>query len=180
LVFYVSLLITAKLLLSKTTSSAGAEGKLQVGGREPRSMSSVPATNAHIIKTARPGHHLVRNGAEIEKLKIEHANRTNRDMSLDITEVTNLSSMLNCLGTIRAATGKTVGIAAAPCLRRWNSSRCSLRLARASRCGVSGVFNGNEIARSEWDLQGVFRCTPAWPTLITGFTEAHPRTAIIG
>ena len=57
--------------------------------------------------------------------------------------------------------------------------RCALA-ARGSRSGSSGRLNGNEIARSEWYLQGRLPLHTLRADIDYGFSEAHTTYGIIG
>ena len=93
-----------------------------------------------------------RKGAEIEKLKTELGKRTNREVFIDIIEVNkpeldaqlvseNIALQLEKRVSFRRAMRKSVDSAL-----RFGCKGIKVR--------VSGRLNGNEIARSEWYLQG--------------------------
>ena len=66
----------------------------------------------------------------------------------------------------------------APCARR-STPRCA-SAARASRFVFRGRLNGNEIARSEWYLQGRLPLHTLRADIDYGFSEAHTTYGIIG
>jgi small subunit ribosomal protein S3 len=105
-----------------------------------------------IIRTARPGIVIGRKGAEIEKLKADLQKRTNRDVFIDILEVNKpeLDAQL-VAENIALQLEKRVGFRRA--MRKAVDS--ALRFGcKGIKVRVSGRLNGNEIARSEWYLQG--------------------------
>ncbi|MBV9608629.1 MAG: 30S ribosomal protein S3, partial [Acidobacteria bacterium] len=105
-----------------------------------------------IIRTARPGIIIGRKGAEIDKLKQELQKRTSRDVFIDIQEVhkPELDAQL-VSESIALQLEKRVGFRRA--MRKAVDS--ALRFGcKGIKVRVSGRLNGNEIARSEWYLQG--------------------------
>ena len=105
-----------------------------------------------IIRTARPGIIIGRKGTEIDKLKLELQKRTNREVYVDIQEVhkPELDAQL-VAESIALQLEKRVGFRRA--MRKAVDS--ALRFGcKGIKVRVSGRLNGNEIARSEWYLQG--------------------------
>ncbi len=105
-----------------------------------------------IIKTARPGIIIGRKGAEIDKLKGDVQKRTGREVYIDIQEVhkPELDAQL-VSESIALQLEKRVGFRRA--MRKAVDS--ALRFGcKGIKVRVSGRLNGNEIARSEWYLQG--------------------------
>ena len=132
-----------------------------------------------IIKTARPGIIIGRKGAEIDKLKGELQKRTSRE------------SLRRHPGSAQARTGRATGVGdRSRC--NWKSAldsaaRCARAVDSALRFGckgikvrVSGRLNGNEIARSEWYLQGRLPLHTLRADIDYGFTEAHTTYGVIG
>jgi small subunit ribosomal protein S3 len=130
------------------------------------------------IYTARPGIIIGRKGAEIDKLKADLQKRTNRDVFIDILEVNKpeLDAQL-------------VAESIALKLEKRSGFRRVMRMAvdSALRFGckgikvrVSGRLNGNEIARSEWYLQGRLPLHTLRADIDYGFAEAHTTYGIIG
>ncbi len=130
------------------------------------------------IYTARPGIVIGRKGAEIEKLKSEIQNRTNREVHIDIQEVhrPELDAQL-------------VGESIALQLEKRVAFRRAMRKAvdSAQRFGckgikvrVSGRLNGAEIARSEWYLQGRLPLQTLRADIDYGLAEARTTYGVIG
>jgi len=131
-----------------------------------------------IIRTARPGIIIGRKGAEIDKLKVELQKRTNRDVFIDIQEVhkPELDAQLVSEG-IALQLEKRVGFRRA--MRK--SVDSALRFGcKGIKVRVSGRLNGNEIARSEWYLQGRLPLHTLRADIDFGFSEAHTTYGIIG
>src|SRR5271156_3558881 len=131
-----------------------------------------------IIRTARPGIIIGRKGAEIDKLKVELQKRTNRDVFIDIQEVhkPELDAQLVSEG-IALQLEKRVGFRRA--MRK--SVDSALRFGcKGIKVRVSGRLNGNEIARSEWYLQGRLPLHTLRADIDYGTTEAHTTYGVIG
>src|ERR1700726_3605287 len=131
-----------------------------------------------IIKTARPGIIIGRKGAEIDKLKADIQKRTSREVFIDILEVNkpeldaqlvaeNIALQLEKRVSFRRAMRKSVDSAL-----RFGCKGIKVR--------VSGRLNGNEIARSEWYLQGRLPLHTLRADIDYGFAEAHTTYGIIG
>ena len=130
------------------------------------------------ILTARPGIVIGRKGAEIDKLKIELGKRTSRDVFIDIIEVNKpeldaqlvseaIALQLEKRVSFRRAMRKSVDSAL-----RFGCKGIKVR--------VSGRLNGNEIARSEWYLQGRLPLHTLRADIDYGFTEANTTYGVIG
>jgi small subunit ribosomal protein S3 len=121
-----------------------------------------------IIRTARPGIIIGRKGAEIDKLKADLQKRTNRDVFVDILEVhkPELDAQL-VAESIALQLEKRVGFRRA--MRKSVDS--------ALRFGCKGI---NEIARSEWYLQGRLPLHTLRADIDYGFAEAHTTYGLIG
>ena len=130
------------------------------------------------IRTSRPGIIIGRKGAEIEKLKTELGKRTSRDVFIDIIEVNkpeldaqlvseNIALQLEKRVSFRRAMRKSVDSAL-----RFGCKGIKVR--------VSGRLNGNEIARSEWYLDGQLPLHTLRADIDYGFTEAHTTYGVIG
>ena len=131
-----------------------------------------------IIRTARPGIIIGRKGAEIDKLKADLQKRTNRDVFVDILEVhkPELDAQL-VAESIALQLEKRVGFRRA--MRK--SVDSALRFGcKGIKVRVSGRLNGNEIARSEWYLQGRLPLHTLRADIDYGFAEAHTTYGIIG
>jgi small subunit ribosomal protein S3 len=131
-----------------------------------------------IIRTARPGIIIGRKGTEIDKLKQELQKRTNREVYVDIQEVhkPKLDSQL-VAESIALQLEKRVGFRRA--MRKAVDS--ALRFGcKGIKVRVSGRLNGNEIARSEWYLQGRLPLHTLRADIDYGFAEAKTTYGVIG
>ncbi len=132
-----------------------------------------------IIKTARPGIIIGRKGAEIDKLKADVQKRMNgREIYIDIQEVhkPELDAQL-VSESIALQLEKRVGFRRA--MRKAVDS--ALRFGyKGIKVRVSGRLNGNEIARSEWYLQGRLPLHTLRADIDYGFTEARTTYGVIG
>jgi small subunit ribosomal protein S3 len=132
-----------------------------------------------IIKTARPGIIIGRKGAEIDKLKGELQKRTGgKDIFVDIQEVhkPELDAQL-VSESIALQLEKRVGFRRA--MRKAVDS--ALRFGcKGIKVRVSGRLNGNEIARSEWYLQGRLPLHTLRADIDFGFSEARTTYGVIG
>src|SRR5665811_1551074 len=130
------------------------------------------------IRTSRPGIIIGRKGAEIEKLKGDLAKKTKREVFIDIQEVhkPELDAQL-VSESIALQLEKRVGFRRA--MRKAVDS--ALRFGcKGIKVRVSGRLNGNEIARSEWYLQGRLPLHTLRADIDYGFAEAHTTYGIIG
>ena len=130
------------------------------------------------IHTARPGIVIGRKGAEIKKLKTDLQKRTNRDVFIDILEVNKpeLDAQL-VAENIALQLEKRVGFRRA--MRKAVDS--ALRFGcKGIKVRVSGRLNGNEIARSEWYLQGRLPLHTLRADIDYGFAEARTTYGVIG
>ena len=130
------------------------------------------------IRTSRPGIIIGRKGAEIEKLKLDLAKRTKREVFIDIQEVhkpeldaklvsESIALQLEKRVAFRRAMRKAVDSAL-----RFGCKGIKVR--------VSGRLNGAEIARSEWYLQGQLPLHTLRADIDYGTTEAHTTYGVIG
>ncbi len=130
------------------------------------------------IRTSRPGIIIGRKGAEIEKLKQALAKKTKREVFIDIQEVhkPELDAQL-VSESIALQLEKRVAFRRA--MRKAVDS--ALRFGcKGIKVRVSGRLNGNEIARSEWYLQGQLPLHTLRADIDYGFTEAHTTYGVIG
>jgi len=130
------------------------------------------------IDTARPGIIIGRKGAEIDKLKTEVQNRTKREVHIEIQEVhrPELNAQL-VSESIALQLEKRVAFRRA--MRK--SVDSALRFGcKGIKVRVSGRLNGNEIARSEWYLQGRLPLHTLRADIDFGFTEARTTYGVIG
>lgn len=131
-----------------------------------------------IIRTARPGIIIGRKGAEIDKLKGDLQKKTGREVFVDILEVhkPELDAQL-VSEAIALQLEKRVGFRRA--MRK--SVDSALRFGcKGIKVRVSGRLNGNEIARSEWYLQGRLPLHTLRADIDYGFSEAHTTYGKIG
>lgn len=130
------------------------------------------------IHTSRPGIIIGRKGAEIEKLKQELAQKTKREVFIDIQEVhkpemdaqlvaESIALQLEKRIAFRRAMRKAVESA-----QRFGCKGIKVR--------VSGRLNGAEIARSEWYLQGQLPLHTLRADIDYGFAEAYTTYGVIG
>jgi small subunit ribosomal protein S3 len=130
------------------------------------------------IRTSRPGIIIGRKGAEIEKLKLDLAKRTKRDVFIDIQEVhkPELDAQL-VSESIALQLEKRVAFRRA--MRKAVDS--ALRFGcKGIKVRVSGRLNGAEIARSEWYLQGQLPLHTLRADIDYGFSEANTTYGVIG
>jgi small subunit ribosomal protein S3 len=140
-----------------------------------------------IIRTARPGIIIGRKGAEIDKLKSELQKRLDgkdgkgggkKEVFVDIQEVhkPELDAQL-VSESIALQLEKRVGFRRA--MRKAVDS--ALRFGcKGIKVRVSGRLNGNEIARSEWYLQGRLPLHTLRADIDFGFSEARTTYGVIG
>lgn len=130
------------------------------------------------IRTSRPGIIIGRKGAEIEKLKLDLAKKTKREVFIDIQEVhkPELDAQL-VSESIALQLEKRVAFRRA--MRKAVDS--ALRFGcKGIKVRVSGRLNGAEIARSEWYLQGQLPLHTLRADIDYGFAEAHTTYGVIG
>ena len=130
------------------------------------------------IRTSRPGIVIGRKGAEIEKLKQDLAQKTKREVFIDIQEVhkPELDAQL-VSESIALQLEKRIAFRRA--MRK--SVDSALRFGcKGIKVRVSGRLNGAEIARTEWYLQGQLPLHTLRADIDYGFTEAHTTYGVIG
>ena len=167
-----------KLLLEDVKLKAELKEKLKSAGVSSIEIERPGNKLRIIIRTARPGIIIGRKGTEIDKLKQEIQKRTNRDVFVDIQEVhkPELDAQL-VAENIALQLEKRVGFRRA--MRKAVDS--ALRFGcKGIKVRVSGRLNGNEIARSEWYLQGRLPLHTLRADIDYGFAEAHTTYGIIG
>ncbi len=168
----------AKLLREDLELKDSLRGRLKAAG-----VSSIevdrPGNKLRItIRTSRPGIIIGRKGAEIEKLKQDLAAKTKREVFIDIQEVhkPELDAQL-VAESIALQLEKRVAFRRA--MRKAVDS--ALRFGcKGIKVRVSGRLNGNEIARSEWYLQGQLPLHTLRADLDYGFAESHTTYGVIG
>ena len=167
-----------KLLLEDVKLKAELKDKLKSAGVSSIEIERPGNKLRIIIRTARPGIIIGRKGAEIDKLKGEIQKRTNRDVYVDIQEVhkPELDAQL-VAENIALQLEKRVGFRRA--MRKAVDS--ALRFGcKGIKVRVSGRLNGNEIARSEWYLQGRLPLHTLRADIDYGFAEARTTYGVIG
>jgi small subunit ribosomal protein S3 len=167
-----------KLLLEDIKLKAELKEKLKSAGVSSVEIERPGNKLRLMIRTARPGIIIGRKGAEIDKLKLELQKRTSREVFVDILEVhkPELDAQL-VSEAIALQLEKRVGFRRA--MRK--SVDSALRFGcKGIKVRVSGRLNGNEIARSEWYLQGRLPLHTLRADIDYGFTEAHTTYGIIG
>ena len=130
------------------------------------------------IFTSRPGIIIGRKGAEIEKLKLDLAKSTKREVFIDIQEVhkPELDAQL-VSESIALQLEKRVAFRRA--MRK--SVDSALRFGcKGIKVRVSGRLNGAEIARCEWYLQGQLPLHTLRADIDYGFAEARTTYGVIG
>ncbi len=168
----------SKLLLEDVKLKAELREKLKSAGVSSIEIERPGNKLRIIIKTARPGIIIGRKGAEIDKLKLELQKRTAREVFIDIQEVhkPELDAQL-VSENIALQLEKRVGFRRA--MRK--SVDSALRFGcKGIKVRVSGRLNGNEIARSEWYLQGRLPLHTLRADIEYGFSEAKTTYGVIG
>ena len=168
----------AKLLVEDVKLKAELKDKLKAAGVSSVEIERPGNKLRFIIRTARPGIIIGRKGSEIEKLKAELSKRTNRDVFIDSLEVNKPELDAQLVSeNIALQLEKRVGFRRA--MRK--SVDSALRFGcKGIKVRVSGRLNGNEIARSEWYLQGRLPLHTLRADIDYGFSEAHTTYGIIG
>ena len=167
-----------KLLVEDVKLKAELREKLKAAGVSSVEVERPGNKLRLIIRTARPGIIIGRKGAEIDKLKADIQKRTSREVFIDILEVNkpeldaqlvseSIALQLEKRVSFRRAMRKSVDSAL-----RFGCKGIKVR--------VSGRLNGNEIARSEWYLQGRLPLHTLRADIDYGFSEAHTTYGIIG
>jgi small subunit ribosomal protein S3 len=138
------------------------------------------AANKLVIRifTARPGIIIGRKGSEIEKLKAEVQQRTQREVHIDIQEVhrPELDAQL-VAASIALQLEKRVAFRRA--MRKAVDS--ALRFGcKGIKVRVAGRLNGAEIARKEWYLQGRLPLQNLSADIDFGFAQAYTTYGVIG
>jgi len=130
------------------------------------------------IRTSRPGIIIGRRGSEIEKLKQELQQKTNREIYIDIQEVQRPELDAQLVSeSVALQIEKRVAFRRA--MRKAVDS--ALRFGcKGIKIWVAGRLNGNEIARTEWYLQGRLPLQTLRADIEYGFSEAHTTYGVIG
>lgn len=130
------------------------------------------------IRTSRPGIIIGRKGAEIEKLKSDLAQKTNREVFIDIQEVSKPDHDAQLVSeSIAMQLEKRVAFRRAMRKAVDNAKRLGCK---GIKVRVSGRLNGAEIARSEWYLDGQLPLHTLRADIDYGFSEAFTTYGVIG
>lgn len=130
------------------------------------------------IRTSRPGIIIGRKGAEIEKLKSDLARKTNREVFIDIQEVSKPDHDAQLVSeSIALQLEKRVAFRRAMRKAVDNAKRLGCK---GIKVRVSGRLNGAEIARSEWYLDGQLPLHTLRADIDYGFSEAFTTYGVIG
>jgi small subunit ribosomal protein S3 len=138
-----------------------------------------------IIYTSRPGQIIGRKKAELDKLKVELARRTGKQILIDVREIMKpelnaqlqaekIAQQLEKRVAFRRAMRKAVDETLRYGSQGGNTSALGIKVR------VSGRLNGAEIARSEWTLQGRLPLHTLRADIDYGFAEAHTTFGVIG
>ena len=166
-----------KLLVEDVKLKAELKDKLKAAGVSSVEIERPGNKLRFMIRTARPGIVIGRKGSEIEKLKTELGKRTDRMCSSTSRGQQAGARRTAGFGEYRAAAQKRVSFRRA--MRK--SVDSALRFGcKGIKVRVSGRLNGNEIARSEWYLQGRLPLHTLRADIDYGFTEAHTTYGVIG
>jgi small subunit ribosomal protein S3 len=130
------------------------------------------------IHTSRPGIIIGRKGTEVDKLKTEIQNRTNREVFINIQEIQKPELDAQLIGeSIALQLEKRVAFRRA--MRK--AVEAAQRFgARGIKVRVAGRLNGAEIARSEWYLHGRLPLQTLRADIDYGFAEARTTYGRIG
>jgi small subunit ribosomal protein S3 len=168
----------AKLLREDLELKEGLRDRLKAAGVSAVEVDR-PGNKLRItIHTSRPGIIIGRKGAEIEKLKLDLAKRTKREVFIDIQEVhkPELDAQL-VSESIALQLEKRVAFRRA--MRKAVDS--ALRFGcKGIKVRVSGRLNGAEIARTEWYLQGQLPLHTLRADVDYGTSEAYTTYGVIG
>jgi len=130
------------------------------------------------IHTARPGIVIGRRGAEAERIRADLEKLSGKQVQLNILEVKSPESDAQLV-----AQGVAEQLSSRVSFRRAmrKSVDSALRFGcKGIKVRVSGRLNGNEIARSEWYLQGRLPLHTLRADIDYGFAEAKTTYGVIG
>jgi len=130
------------------------------------------------ILTSRPGIIIGRKGSEVDRLKEEIRKRTNRDVFINILEIDKpeLDAQL-VAESIAMQLEKRVAFRRAMRKAVESAQRFG---AKGIRVRVAGRLGGNEIARSEWYLEGRVPLHTLRAEIDYGFAESRTTYGVIG
>lgn len=130
------------------------------------------------IYTSRPGIIIGRKGSEIDKLKVDLQQRTNREVFININEIhrPELEAQL-VAESIALQLQKRIAFRRA--MRKAVDSALKVN-AKGIRVCCAGRLNGAEIARTEWYLQGRLPLHTLRADIDYGFAESFTTYGLIG
>ena len=130
------------------------------------------------IFTSRPGIIIGRKGSEIDKLKVDLQQRTNREVFININEIhrPELEAQL-VAESIALQLKKRIAFRRA--MRKAVDSALKVN-AKGIRVCCAGRLNGAEIARTEWYLQGRLPLHTLRADIDYGFAESFTTYGLIG
>ncbi|MDE2667822.1 MAG: 30S ribosomal protein S3 [Acidobacteriota bacterium] len=130
------------------------------------------------IYTSRPGIIIGRKGSEIDKLKVDLQQRTNREVFININEIhrPELEAQL-VAESIALQLKKRIAFRRA--MRKAVDSALKVN-AKGIRVCCAGRLNGAEIARTEWYLQGRLPLHTLRADIDYGFAESFTTYGLIG
>ena len=130
------------------------------------------------ILTSRPGIIIGRKGAEVDRLRDEIAKRTGREVHVDIQEIEKpeVDSQLVAEG-VAMQLEKRVAFRRAMRKAVESAQRFG---AKGIKVRCSGRLGGNEIARSEWYLEGRLPLHTLRADIDYGFAESRTTYGVIG
>ena len=130
------------------------------------------------ILTSRPGIIIGRKGAEVDRLRDEIAKRTGREVNVDIQEIEKpeVDSQLVAEG-VAMQLEKRVAFRRAMRKAVESAQRFG---AKGIKVRCSGRLGGNEIARSEWYLEGRLPLHTLRADIDYGFAESRTTYGVIG
>jgi len=130
------------------------------------------------IFTSRPGIIIGRKGSEIDKLKVDLQQRTNREVFININEIhrPELEAQL-VAESIALQLQKRIAFRRA--MRKAVDSALKVN-AKGIRVCCAGRLNGAEIARTEWYLQGRLPLHTLRADIDYGFAESFTPYGLIG
>ena len=130
------------------------------------------------ILTSRPGIIIGRKGAEVDRLRDEIAKRTGREVYIDIQEIEKpeIDAQLVAEG-VAMQLEKRIAFRRAMRKAVESSQRFG---AKGIKIRTSGRLGGNEIARSEWYLEGRLPLHTLRADIDYGFAEAMTTYGVIG
>lgn len=130
------------------------------------------------INTAKPGIIIGRQGAEVERLKVDLARMTGKNVNVNIVEIKKPELDAQIVAeNVAASLEKRIGFRRA---MKQAIGRTMRSGAKGMKIAVSGRLGGAEIARSEWQSEGRVPLHTLRADIDFGFAEAHTTYGKIG